>query len=190
MIVTVSGIGKVQAGMLTSIIFDHFDKIDLVINNGISGGVKENSFPGSVIIGLNYSYADVFVPLDEGNVFGQMSGLPRLYKGYKRAIDILKLENIENVIFGDILTGDKFFTDYDETSNIIKNYFSDLKVCAFDMETTAFAQGCYIYNANYLAIRSISDIIGVENQSDNYFDYAKQASEISNKVLLKLLELL
>lgn len=189
-ILTVSGIGKVQSGMLMSIIYDNFSDIDLVINNGISGGVKGNTRPGTVVIGCKYSFADVNITIDEGIKYGQMFGLPWLYYGDNKSIDLLKKVDIDGVIFGDILTGDKFYTDKEETDNLINNYFSDLKVCAFDMESTAFAMACYIYKTPFLAIRCISDIIGATNQTDDYYDSAKLASEIGNKVLLRLIKLL
>ena len=188
-IVTVSGIGKVQAGMLSSTIMDNFKDIDLIINTGISGGVRENTRPGSVVIGCNYSFADVDTTAD-GSRYGQLFAMPWTYYGDKRSIELLKNENIDGVIFGDILTGDKFFINYEETTELVKKYFKELKVCAFDMESAAFAMASSIYNIPFLAIRCISDIIGVENQTDVYYDSTKEASERSNKVLLRLLELL
>ena len=189
-IITVSGMGKVRAGMLTSVIFDNFQNIDFFINNGISGGVSRYTKPGTCVIGCNYSFGDVDVTFDGVSKYGQLDYLPRTFTGDKHLIDLLKKENIEDVIFGDILTGDKFYTDFDETENIINKYFSDLKVCAFDMESTAFAMGAYMYHCPFIAIRAISDVIGVENQTDKYYENSIKSSEIANIVLLKLLNLI
>ena len=59
---------------------------------------------------------------------------------------------------------------------------------AFDMESTALAQATYCYQIPFIAIRAISDVIGVENQNDAYYDYVEIACKKANEILYLLLE--
>ena len=93
-----------------------------------------------------------------------------------------------NVVKGTILTGDKFFTDVKECNRIVNEHFKDDNVCAFDMESTALAQACYLLNVPFLAIRAISDVIDKkEDAEDRYHDYVLEACEKADKALFEIL---
>ncbi|MBQ6817851.1 MAG: 5'-methylthioadenosine/adenosylhomocysteine nucleosidase, partial [Bacilli bacterium] len=85
-------------------------------------------------------------------------------------------------------TGDKFFGNNEEINVINDLYFSDYQAMAFDMESTALAQATYCYQIPFIAIRAISDVIGVENQNDAYYDYVEIACKKANEILYLLLE--
>ena len=183
-VLCVSGIGKVSSSMIVSILVDHFKNIEVIINIGVSGGYGKEMKCGSVVVGTKYSYADVDTSCFTGHLYGQVPALPLFYEGDKDLISKIK----DDCFFGTILTGDKFFTSIDECDNIVNNHFKDDNVYAFDMESTALAQACYLLNVPFLAIRAISDVIGNSCDAvDRYRDYVQIACKKANDVLFEIL---
>jgi len=183
LIVVISRIGKVAAGMLLGTLFTIYSDIDKVINVGVSGGVKGLVEPGEVVVSEKLSYADADVRAFNYQ-YGQMAGLPLYYEGDK---GLLKL--INSFCFkGVILTGDSFQTNETLVKLIIDNYFADENVMCFDMESTAFAQCCYLKNVGFLAIRAISDVIGNKSQESQYENCMKMACEKADSILMEVLE--
>lgn len=187
LIMTIGGIGKVQTGLILGVILSTYKSIDYLINLGVSGGVKGKVNPGDVVVGNRYSFADVDATFGGKFAFGEVPYLPRVYNAN---LDLIKDLNMHDFVLGDVLSGDTFFTSKEETDLIVNKYFSDLNVCAFDMESTAFAEGCYIHHISFFAIRAISDIIGGSGQVTEYHDYVHEASMKSAKLLLSILDTL
>ena len=183
---TVGGIGKVQTGLILGTIFLNYTNIDLLINLGISGGVMGKVHPGDVVIGRKYSFADVNATFDGKFSYGQIPYLPKIYESDLKVIKAEEL-NKNDFIVGDILSGDTFYIDKEETDRITKTYFSELNVCAFDMESTAFAEGCFINNTPFISIRAISDIIGNTDQVEQYKGSLAKAVNNSTDLLIKIL---
>lgn len=182
-IVVVSKIGKVAAGMLLGTLFSIYKDVDKVINVGVSGGVMGSVLPGEVIVSNRLSYADVDV-CGFGYKYGQMAGMPLFYDGDKDLIKYIKTF----CFYGTILTGDVFQTNKSKTDKIINNYFKDDNVMCFDMESTAFAQCCYRKNIGFLAVRAISDVIGNDTQTSQYDNTLKIACKKADKILVEILE--
>lgn len=183
-VLTISGIGKVSSSMIVSIMIDHFENIERIINLGVSGGYGALVTTGDVIVGAKYSYADVDTSCFTDHEYGEVPGLPLYYEGDPELISKIKTK----VVFGTILTGDKFFTDFNECKNIVDNYFKDQNVCAFDMESTAIAQACYLLNVPFLAIRAISDVIGKKDDATTrYRNYVEIACKKASDVLFEIL---
>lgn len=170
LIFTTGGIGKTNTGIITAIVNNLFPGIDFIINMGISGGVKGNINKGDIVISRFLAYADVDVTV-LGYRFGQIPDLPEIFTASGRFNNLLTFGKV-----GDILSGDSFFTNENDVKNLLSK-FEELNVCALDMESTAFAQCCYQYNIPFLAIRAISDVIGEENQKEEYENYNKIACE-------------
>ena len=183
-VLTVSGIGKVSSSMIVSIMIDYFKDIERIINLGVSGGYGALVNKGDVIVGTKYSYADVDTSCFTGYSYGEVPGLPLYFDGDPDLIKKIK----SKVVFGTILTGDKFFTDFEECENIVNNHFKDQNVCAFDMESTAIAQACYLLKVPFLAIRAISDVIGKKDDAtDRYKNYVEIACKKASDVLFEIL---
>lgn len=180
-----SGIGRVMAGLLIGIAYNNY-QFDCIINIGVAGGVKGTNL-GDIIVGENYVYGDVDLRSGGfGYDFGQMAGCPRVYK---TNVNLSKLTG-DDFIYGDMCTCDSFTTSEPFVNELNNNYFNDLNIKCFDMESTAFAQACNFYKVPFLAIRSISDVIGSSFQSEDY-----QKNEITsaikvNKFVTKLIEVL
>ena len=184
LVVVVSKIGKVAAGMLSGTLFSNFKGIDKVINVGVSGGVKGIVTPGEVVVSEKLSYADADVRAFDYK-YGQMAGLPLFYEGDEEMLGYIK----SNCSKGVILTGDAFQTNKEVTNAIIENYFNGEKVMCFDMESTAFAQCSYMAKVPFIAIRAISDVIGNDdNQTNQYENSLVMACEKANKILTEVLE--
>lgn len=180
LVLVVSGIGKVFAGVLLTTLFDYFD-VDLVINVGVAGGFANKTSLGNVIIGKKLFYGDVNLIGINNYQYGQLPNMPRFFT--TKSITINK--DFPFVIqFGDILTSDTFVSELDLVESIISNHFNDENIIACDMETTAFAQTCYFFNKDFIVIRGISDIIGRENEDLAYnYENLQKASLNSCLVL-------
>jgi len=183
-IVTNGGIGKTNTGIIVALMDSLFEGIDLIINLGISGGVKGKVNPGEICISEKLAYSD-FDATAFSYEYGQVPRLPRYYYGDKKVLECIK--NFGTI--GMILTGDKFVTDEISSNDIINTHFNGENVVCFDMESTAFAQSAYVLGLPFVAIRAISDIIGVSGQVDNYTDYNMIACKKACDALEKILEL-
>lgn len=174
-----SGIGKVNAASrLTALI--ETEHPDCVINSGVAGGIGEGMHQGDIVIGTECAYHDVWCGCGE---WGQVQGFPRRF-----AADAELLKAAEGVtdprsviIRGLICTGDQFIQDLATLQGIKKSYPDGM---ACDMESTAFAQVCYIYNVPFMAIRIVSDTPGMEeNNLNQYNDFFAEAPKQTFSVL-------
>ena len=157
--------------------------------NNICGEIIRNLRLGKIdiIVGINYVYGDVDLRSGGfGYDFGQMAGCPRVYK---TKLDLSKLQG-NDFLFGDMCTCDSFTTSEQFVDELNTKYFSDLNIKCFDMESAAFAQACNYYNIPFLAIRSISDVIGSSFQSEDYKNNEVTSAIKVNKFVSKLLEVL
>lgn len=177
-----SGIGRVMSGILIAVAKNYFD-FDCVINIGLAGGAKGTNL-GDVIIGTSYVYGDVDITSGGfGYEYGQMASCPRVFDC---KIDVDKLVN-NKLIRGTMCTCDSFTTSVDFVNKLQNEYFSDLDIKCYDMESAAFAQSCYFYNIPFLAIRSISDVIGSEFQNEDYKKNELLGGIELNKVILDII---
>lgn len=180
-----SGIGRVMAGLLIGIAYNNY-QFDCVINIGVAGGVKGTNL-GDIIVGENYVYGDVDLRSGGfGYDFGQMAGCPRVYK---TNVNLSQLTG-DDFIYGDMCTCDSFTTSEPFVNELNNNYFNDLNIKCFDMESTAFAQACNFYKVPFLAIRSISDVIGSSFQSEDHQNNEITSAIKVNKFVTKLIEVL
>ena len=169
LVITKCGIGKVNAAAITLLLVEHFNP-DLIINSGIAGGYAKELKTLDVVIAEQVVYSDVDMTTDAFTDlrYGQLQDLPFTFNSNVEVLNQvrnLKLNN--NIYFGTIMTGDQFVTDYNKTDNIVKEYFSDIKILACDMESCAIAHICYLTKTEFIIVRSISDLIG----SSDAFDY-------------------
>ncbi|MBK3493362.1 5'-methylthioadenosine/S-adenosylhomocysteine nucleosidase [Viridibacillus sp. YIM B01967] len=183
-----SGIGKVNAGMSTTILLHQF-KPEVVINTGSAGGFDENLEVGAVVISDEVRHHDV-----DATIFGyEMGQVPQLPAAFK-ADDLLRKvaeEAVEELgehqyATGLIATADSFMND-PERVELVRSYFPQMK--AAEMEAAAVAQVCYQFGTPFVVIRALSDIAG--KQSNISFDEflpvaAKHSTEIVLRVISKL----
>ena len=163
------GIGKVQAAVCCAILIEKF-KPELVFNTGVAGGIDSALTFGDVIIADGLVYYDVDVTAFK-YAPGQIPGRPQIFSvpeeqilSAEKAVDELKSEKILpeslNHTRGLIGSGDAFVCDPVRVE-ALKNTFPKLK--AVEMEGTAIAHTCALFNIPALIIRALSDIAGVES---------------------------
>ncbi len=180
-----SGIGKVNAAMSTTILFEHYD-IDLVINIGTAGGVKDDCEVLDIVLSEKVCYHDVDVTAFRYQ-YGQVPDCPLYFESDKSLLSLAeKILSEENISYhkGLIVSGDSFIHEEKQLERIKQNFQS---VTALEMEAAAIAQVCYLYQKPFLVLRSLSDIAG--KASHISFDaYLKQSALNSSTFVLKLIQ--
>lgn len=176
-----SGIGKVNAAIGAVNLIREF-KPDVVVSSGCAGGADVNLEIGDVVVSSSCQYHDVYCGPE--NLAGQIQGMPSEFVTPQALVDKALSINETNltsaqslprsgesegaVIAGKIATGD-WFVDSVEKMAAIHATVPDAK--AVDMESSAIAHACYIYNVQFVSFRVISDIPLKENNTASYKDF-------------------
>lgn len=184
-VLTLSGIGKVNAAMTTALLIERFNP-DYVINTGSAGGLSNNLQVGDVVIGIETAHHDVDVTVF-GYVVGQVPQLPArfqadesLLKTAEKAAMAFKNATVHK---GLIVSGDQFVGGIAQ-SNTIKTAFPD--VLAVEMEAAAIAQTCFQLKKPFVVIRAISDN-GDEKASMSFDEFLQVAGRHSAQMVLNLI---
>ena len=182
---TQSGIGKVAATIGTTILIENF-KPDVIINTGSAGSLKDHFNIGDVVVSTNVTHHDVDLTAF-GYAMGQCAQLPINYSADKHLIgqlkSVLEQENL-NYHFGLLCSGDSFVASEHATLKIKKDF---PEAIAVDMEASAIAQTCFMFDVPFVVLRAISD--GANNDSSMTFEeFLPIASKNSSKIILILLE--
>ena len=157
---------------------------NLIINSGIAGGVSPLKKRDSVIASsLMYHDFDATI---FGYEYGQVPSMPKefmvnpdLLVLVKSIFNRLKLPYVCTKVY----SGDQFVSSLDQLDKV------DLKGgVAIEMEGAAIAHTAIKAGVDFLVLRYISDIIGEENQQEDYLKFEREMSERSAEVTLKLLE--
>ena len=181
--VAISGIGKVAAGITTTLLIEHF-KPDYVINSGIAGGYSKNVKTLDLVIASDVAYYDVDLTADNQE-FGALQGLPKYFPASIEMIEKAQ-KNIYNYHLGTIITADVFASDRSKLDYIVEKHYND-NVLAVDMESAAVAHACYLTNTPYMIMRVISDVIGEKSQISSYYDFGASAAKASVDAIVKLI---
>lgn len=182
-----SGIGKVNAAMGTTIMFERFAP-ELIINTGSAGGYSEKLNVGDIIISNEVVHHDVDVTaFNYAN--GQVPGLPptyvadeKLVRAAKNAVDELGI----NFEVGLIATGDSFMEETTKVETARKNF---PQMIAAEMEAAAIAQVCYQYNTPFVIIRALSDIAG-KASSVSFDAFLEKAAKHAAQLIIKVVQTL
>ena len=182
-ILSQSGIGKVNAAMRTYEMIDKFHP-DIIINSGVAGGIDASTRVMDMVVGTEVVYHDVWC--GEGNEYGQVQGLPDRFAGNKELVEKVLTANEGKRVYGGLIcSGDKFITDRNEL-NEIKARFPEGMAC--DMESGAIAQVCHICNIPFISMRIISDTPGVEGHWEQYTNFWEAAPQQSFAILRNTIE--
>ncbi len=183
-VLVVSGIGKVSAGVTTALLIEHF-KPNLVINSGIAGGYAQKLNTLDLVVSKEVAYYDVDLTVD-GTEYGKLSDLPKYFEADLEVTNLLDKKNI-NYYHGLIITADAFAYERQKVSSIVEAYY-DKEVLAVDMESASVAQVCYMNNTPFVNFRVISDVIGEESQISMYYNFAEMAANKSIEAILSLIK--
>ena len=165
-IVMKSGVGKGNAAMATTILFENF-VITAVINIG-TAGVVQHDFDTSII---------------DGN-----DGLGLYYDADAKLIDVCDqvLTSMGVRVFrGLVASGDQFIAE-DEKRERIETLFPDA-ICA-EMEAGAIAQVCSHYHVPFVVLRSLSDVAHKEDSQMDFLTYAEHAAKRSATLCQEFME--
>ena len=175
-----SGVCKVNAAIAAQLLIDMFH-VDLIINAGTAGGMKEGVQLFDTVISERVIYHDVaddiltdFHPWLKSNYFLADQELCTIARAYSRT-------SKHPVLFGTMVTGEQFIED--EKREEINQKFDPLST---DMETAGVAHVCYVTRIPFLAVRTITDTVthqGIETFDQN----CEAASEISAEIVLGIL---
>lgn len=131
-----------------------------------------------VVVSRQIVYHDVWC--GEGNVYGQIQGLPARFEGNATLFDCaMSLDTPTAIHEGLICSGDKFITDRSELNDIKEKFHEGLAV---DMESGAIAQICYIYKVPFISFRIISDTPGSDNHWEQYTNFWETIADRSFEV--------
>ena len=160
------GIGKTNAATgVTNLIMTFHP--DYVISTGVAGGIDTRLDVMDVVIGKEVCYHDVYC--GDNCDPGQVQGLPRLFKGDERLVELAStLKTDVHIVSGLICSGDQFITNRDELDVIKGKYPQGLAV---DMESGAIAQVCHLWSIPFLSFRIISDTPGVKAHFKQYLNF-------------------
>ena len=158
-ILTKSGIGKVQAALGATKLLERF-KIDFLFNIGCAGSLDPNITPGSLVIADILAYHDL-------DVFDWPKGFdPSYHYVFKCDQELLKKHRKNPMInIVPFVSGDSFVYRQDQYEKILAD-FPKAKVC--DMESTAIAHVAASYNCPFIIARSISDVVILEDSEKDY----------------------
>lgn len=182
-ILTKSGIGKVNSSLVTSYVITMF-RPDLIINSGVAGSVDETAKIGDVLVPLKITYHDLWC--GSGTTYGQADGCPIYFKPFEQGIDIIKkLITDRQIKYGLLCSGDKFIMYPDDVQGI-KMYFPHALGC--DMESASIAQTCYKYGTPFIVIRVLSDRPGSGDNLKEYNNFWETAPQQTFDIVKQFIE--
>jgi len=180
-----SGIGKVNAAMATTIMFERYSP-SYVINTGSAGGYSENLNVGDIVISTEVVHHDVDVTAFD-YMYGQIPGMPATYRAdvkltesALRAVKKLKVRAVKGII----ATGDAFMNDPKRVSFVLKQFNN---VIALEMEAASIAQVCYQYDKPFVVIRALSDIAGKDSPI-SFDEFLSRAVQNSSQLILNMID--
>ena len=183
-----SGIGKVNASIITALILERFD-IDYIINTGVAGAMGENLKVTDMVVSAAVAHHDVDAT-NFGYSIGQVPGMPKAYTAddtlVKHALNALSLNDEINGSSGLVVSGDSFIDSDAEKEHIFGNFPAAMCV---DMESSSIAQTCWQFNTPFVIIRSMSDSAN-ESADMNYEEFLAKACVHSSEVVKSLLRVL
>lgn len=185
-VVAKSGIGKVNAAVTASLLFNQY-KIDYLINTGLAGGVTPSNV-GNIVVSSKVAYSDVdFRAINPELPFGQMEGEPLLADPDPDLVRFTCDKLAKNQIDyrnGIIVSGDQFVTAKAQLEKIEQSVGP---VIACEMEGMAIALTAMNFNVPFVILRGISDVIDAKNQVHDYYQVASDIAKKTTKVVLQII---
>jgi adenosylhomocysteine nucleosidase len=191
-----SGMGKVNAATVTTLLADRFGCRTIVFS-GVAGGLDPTLSIGDVIVADRIVQHDAGV-LENGSVRTYQPGHapiinptdrlgypvdPQLLTRVKDRLDDTAVAG--QIVYGTVLTGDQYL-NCDVTR---ERLLSELNGKAIEMEGGAVAQVCEAFGLPWLVIRALSDLAG-GNALFDFTAFVEQASATSATILRRLLPVL
>jgi adenosylhomocysteine nucleosidase len=166
------GIGKVNSTIGTVEMIDNYHP-DLIVSTGVAGGADVNINVTDVVVGTACTYHDAYC--GQECEFGQILGMPSLYKTPKDLIDKATAINCGTTIHKGLIVSGEWFVDSKTKMQEILTHFPE--AMAVDMESCSIAQTCHIYKTPFISFRIISDVPLKDTNASQYFDFWNRLAE-------------
>lgn len=169
-VVMLSGVGKGNAAMSTTILLEHFH-LHAVVNVGTAGGLKQEQEILDAVVSERVVQHD----FDTSPVDGE-EGYGLYFDADHDLIDLcmIALRKLDVCTHrGLIASGDQFVAEKEQLERLYTLYPN--AVCA-EMEAGAIAQVCTHYKVPFVVLRSLSDVAPKEDSHMDFLTYAKHAS--------------
>jgi len=178
-VVALTGIGKVNAAITTTLMIERFHPAELLFS-GIAGGVDPGLSPGDLVIGKELAYHDYGILADSLKLdstrnpstiqrnplyFPSNGALIRIAEKVSSGLSLEKpIEGrpAPHIVSGRIVTGDVFVSSRMATRRLWQN----MRAEATDMEGAAVAQTCWQQGVPFIVIRCLSDAADSDAEKD------------------------
>lgn len=178
-VVALTGIGKVNAAITTTLMIEHFHPAELLFS-GIAGGVDPALSPGDLVIGKRLAYHDYGILTDSIRpdstrnpastqknplYFPSDDTLIRIAEKVSRGLSLerpIEGKPMPRIVSGTIVTGDVFVSSRSATRRLWQNMQAE----ATDMEGAAVAQTCWQQGIPFIVIRCLSDAADSDAEKD------------------------
>lgn len=178
-VVALTGIGKVNAAITTTLAIEHFHPTE-VLFSGIAGGIDPALSPGDLVIGTKLAYHDYGTlgdslqpdptrnPATRQNnplFFPCNDTLVKIAEKVSRGLTLeIPIEGhpAPHIVSGILVTGDVFITSRNASGRLWQQWHAE----ATDMESAAVAQTCWQRNIPFIIIRSLSDAADSDAEKD------------------------
>ena len=182
-VLTCSGIGKVNAAISAQILCDRYG-VDALLNTGIAGNLSDDLGLGDVVVAEQVLYHD-FDP----SIFAQCHPFTPVLRADAQLVENICrcLDQIGGVRYkrGVVATGDQFVSDNAAKADIICRTGAD---CA-EMEGAAVGHTAAKNGVPFAVIRLLSDT--ADDEAENiYEDFADRAAELSAQLLVRVIRAL
>ncbi|MFM1539488.1 5'-methylthioadenosine/adenosylhomocysteine nucleosidase [Helcococcus bovis] len=179
-ILTKSGVGKVNASIITTLMIMTYHP-DYIVNIGTAGGMLKEQNTLDIVISENVIQHDFDTSYIDGKAgIGITTKSDELLRN-KVKESFLKNKVDSNIYFGDIISGDVFVGEEVKVLEL-KEKFPTAIAC--EMEAAAIGYTCDRFNIPFIIIRSLSDIVYHNNSN---IDFMKNV-EITSKRSADMLE--
>lgn len=155
-VLTRSGVGKVNAAVCTQILVDRF-RTNAVIFTGVAGAVDPSLNIGDIVISTSSLQHDVdvtalgfqrgMIPYQEVSEYPSDSHLVKLAEEAGNAVYPGRCHK------GKVLSGDQFIAD----RTVVKGLYEELSGACTEMEGASVAQVCFMNSIPHVIIRTMSD---------------------------------
>ena len=186
-VVTTSGVGKVNAAMTTTLLIKSFG-VEQLIFTGIAGASDPKLDPLDVVISTRLVQHDVDLTMF-GKPKGELSGYEDRYfyadknlqkYAFDAAVEVLGKEIVYQ---GIIASGDQFIAN----KQIVTGIYKEFNAMAVEMEGAALGQVADAFKIPYVVIRTISDKADGSAEVV-YSDLKKATADNSANITLNMLK--
>lgn len=185
-ILTVCGVGKVNASCRTQSLIDKFE-VTHIINTGIAGSMRNDIKICDIVVSTDVTYHDVNKKQMK-NCYPFMESFEACEELRNLAMssyEIIKVESDvkSNMHSGRIVTGEYFVSNEEQKSKIIDAFDPH----CVEMEGGAIGHVAHMNNIPFVVIRSISDNADGD-ATESYENFEAIAADLSARVVVKMVE--